>query len=175
MGKPVQPTFGFTKHTDKTRENVIKWTPLYFGKHKGKTLPQVLFTDPDYFFWAFEDGIFKGTLLLEARDIFSKATSIKVPDNENSDFAVLYYVHEPSGKFGLFEVIPHGRQNGEGRGESLRLDVIDMSIPYKWARYDKLGYRSFIRSMKFYVFGSSSFHLTKKRCEEFFSNPENFD
>lgn len=156
----------------------MKWTPLYFGKHKGKTLPQVLFKDPDWFFWAMEDGTFRNkgeTLLSEARDIFNKATNIKIPDNENSDFAILYYVHEPSGKFGLFEVIPHGRQNGEGRGESLRLGVIDMSIPYKWSRYDKSGYISFIRSMKSYLFGSSSVHLTKKRCEEFFSDPNNFD
>ena len=28
------------------------WTQLTNTKHKGKTLPQVIFNDPDYFFWA---------------------------------------------------------------------------------------------------------------------------
>jgi hypothetical protein len=27
------------------------WSKLYFGKHVGKSLPQILFYDPDYFFW----------------------------------------------------------------------------------------------------------------------------
>jgi hypothetical protein len=39
----------------KTRE----WIDLWFEKHKGKTLPQVMFTDPGWFFWARDEEIFK--------------------------------------------------------------------------------------------------------------------
>jgi hypothetical protein len=28
------------------------WSVLDFGKHKGRTLPWVMFHDPDWFFWA---------------------------------------------------------------------------------------------------------------------------
>ncbi len=37
----------------------MPWTELPFGKHKGKTLPQVVFSDPDWFYWAVEKNIFK--------------------------------------------------------------------------------------------------------------------
>jgi len=37
----------------------MKWTELDFGRYRGKTLPQVLFTDPDWFLWAVEEGAFR--------------------------------------------------------------------------------------------------------------------
>ena len=42
-----------------------------FGKHKGKTLPQILCSDPDWFFWAMENNVFrnKGALQSEAKDL----------------------------------------------------------------------------------------------------------
>ncbi len=52
---------------------------LEFGEHKGKSLPQVIFSDPDWFFWAYETRIFKGAQEDEAREIYRKATSIKIP------------------------------------------------------------------------------------------------
>ena len=30
------------------------WTTLNFSRHVGKTLPQILFSDPDWFFWAMD-------------------------------------------------------------------------------------------------------------------------
>ena len=59
----------------------MAWTKLWFSKHKGKTLPQVMFSDPDWFFWAFENGVFgeKGRLEAEAKDVYRKAQSIKIP------------------------------------------------------------------------------------------------
>jgi len=44
----------------------MAWSILPFGKHKGKTLPQIVFTDPDWFFWAMEENVFKGPLKREA-------------------------------------------------------------------------------------------------------------
>ena len=37
----------------------MNWTPLNFGKYEGKTLPQVMFKDPDWFFNGYEKGYFK--------------------------------------------------------------------------------------------------------------------
>ncbi|AHK05179.1 MULTISPECIES: exodeoxyribonuclease X C-terminal domain-containing protein [Rhizobium/Agrobacterium group] len=40
------------------------------GKYKGKTLPQLLLTDPNYFSWAMEqDDFFRSGLAKEAADI----------------------------------------------------------------------------------------------------------
>ena len=62
----------------------MAWTKLWFGKkHKGKTLPQIMFKDPDWFFWAIEKGVFKnkGKLGEEAWEIYQKARKIKIPRN----------------------------------------------------------------------------------------------
>lgn len=40
-------------------ENRHRRSKLSFGKHSEKTLPQVLFRDPDWFFWAWEEGVFE--------------------------------------------------------------------------------------------------------------------
>ena len=44
----------------------MAWTPLNFGQYSGKTLPHILLTDPDYFFWAHGEDVFKGQLASEA-------------------------------------------------------------------------------------------------------------
>jgi hypothetical protein len=36
--------------------------PLKGGKYAGRSLPQILFLDPDYFFWAVEKKVFQGRL-----------------------------------------------------------------------------------------------------------------
>ena len=39
----------------------MKWTVVNFGKFKDKnlTLPQIVLQDPDWFFWAVGEGVFK--------------------------------------------------------------------------------------------------------------------
>ena len=54
------------------------YTPLMFGKFKGKTLPQVVFVDPDYFFWLHGKNILHGRLRQEADEIYGKATAIRL-------------------------------------------------------------------------------------------------
>ena len=56
----------------------MKWTPLNFGKYEGKTLPQVMFEDADWFFDGHEKGYFKNRLPLEAIEIYRRAHSIRV-------------------------------------------------------------------------------------------------
>ena len=54
-----------------------EWIELPFGKHKGKTLPQVMFTDPDWFFYTYGKGYFnaRGNLRIEANEIFKKSNN----------------------------------------------------------------------------------------------------
>ena len=41
--------------------------------------------------------------------------------------------------------------------------------------YDKLGGQLMISGLKSIIFGDPSYKMTEKRCEEFFSNHDNFD
>lgn len=152
------------------------WTELYFGKHKGKTLPQVMFTDPDWFFWAFEEGIFKDkvTLRIEANEIFKKSTSIKIPQHDSEELVAEYGIHPLSHNSVGFELVPVDRRPHEGSTKVFRKSVIDLSIPRKIEGYDKLGYKIFIRDLKIYLFGKKKMKMTKERCEEFYSNDSNF-
>ena len=69
------------------------WSVLKFGKYKGKSLPQVVFTDPDWFFWAYKRSVFrnKGRLEPESDEINKKACSIRIPRPDHKKYVVEYY------------------------------------------------------------------------------------
>ena len=154
---------------------MMVWTILSFGKHKGKSLPQVIFRDPDWFFWGHEQKIFKGGLAAEARDVYKKARSIRIPDSGSEPQIVEYYIHPNTGKFANFHVLPESTPRHEGASPTLRRNVIDLGIPREIAGYDKLGGSLMLADLKYYVFGDSNFRMTKKRCEDFFENQANFE
>jgi hypothetical protein len=154
----------------------MPWTPLWFGKHKGRTIPQILFKDPDWFFWAVEKNIFrdKGTLKKEAAKVKKRACAIKIPGSNKRDLVAEYGIHPSSKNFGDFEIVPRSRPPHVGSTKTFRRDVIDMSIPRKLDAYDKLGYRLFIKSMKFYLFKDDSTRMTRQRSEDFFDDNDKF-
>lgn len=154
----------------------MPWTPLSFSKHKGKTLPQILFVDPDWFFWAIEEGVFEKTPTLkhEASDLYDKARRIRIPDGIEDDPEVEYLIHAPSKKFGTFYIVPADRSLHQGSSPATRKDVIDMSLPRTVAHYDKTGYKLFLRCLKSYIFGKETARVTRQRAERFFDNPSNF-
>jgi hypothetical protein len=154
----------------------MAWTALRFGKHQGRTLPQVVFLDPDYFFWAYEEGVFenKGALRDEAEDVYEKATRIKIPSLGTEELVAEYGVHPGvRGCVGI-DLVPKSRPEHQGSTQTVRKPFIDMSFPRRVAHYDKLGYRQFVRSLKFYLFGDEECRLTKQLCEQFFDAPDNF-
>jgi len=83
-------TNSFEIHTNQS------WSRLRTTKYNGKTLPQVVFDDPDYFFWAFENYVFKGKLLIQAEEIYKKARNIKAPQRREGKQMVLYLTDPPT-------------------------------------------------------------------------------
>lgn len=78
----------------------MNWTTINFGKHKGKTLPKVIFDDPDWFFWAYGNKVLKGALAYEAQVVYRRARSIRVPQKNGQKMLVEYVIDKPTGKFG---------------------------------------------------------------------------
>lgn len=154
----------------------MEWTELWFGKHKGKTLPQIIFIDPDWFFYMMEQKAFqnKGILREEAEEIYNKARNIRISSKDGEDLVAEYAIHPVSGKFCDLEIIPRDKPRHEGSTTVLRKDVIDLSFPVHFAKYDKLGCKLLLGSLKFYIFGNKDYRLTKARCEGFFNNEGNF-
>jgi len=156
----------------------MAWTELWFGKHKGKTLPQLAFADPDYLFWALEEGVFdgKGALEREAEIVGERAQRISLPPSPDGGPRVVeYLIHRPTKKFGLCDVVPADRELHVGSSPAFRGDCFDLSVPRQIARYDKSGCKTMVKSVKSYLFGSSKARMTKKRCEDFFDDEANFD
>ena len=155
----------------------MTWETLTFGKHSGKTLPQILFTDPDWFFWAVESGVFnkRAHLASEAAILNTRARNIKIPPSEHKAPVVEYLIHHPTMKFSHFDIVPSERNLHEGSSPAFRSSVIDMSVPRQVAPYDKLGCKSLIASLKYYLFGSKSARVTKERAEAFFADAANFE
>jgi hypothetical protein len=85
----------------------MSWTAVRNGKYEGKTLPQIIFLDPDHFFWAVEIDIFKNnkTLASEAKKLNYKARNIRIPEGIKAE----YWIHRPTGKFDHMDLIPEDR------------------------------------------------------------------
>ena len=155
----------------------MRWTIIPFGKHKGKTFPQIMFSDPDWVFWAFEEGVFDrqwAFLAREAANIYCKAQYIKIPSRLGENLVVENTGHSSTGTFQDFRIVSKGQANHEGSSLTLYRDVIDLRIPRRFSSYDKLGYECMLRSLKFYLFGNERLRMTKEKCEQFFDDPANF-
>ena len=55
---------------------------------------------------------------------------------------------------------------------SIRLPYLDLRLPRSYKAYDKKGYKKLIRDFRRLYFDGRN--LTKKRCEAFFDNDDNF-
>ena len=151
------------------------WTVLNFGKHAGKTLPQIVFADPDWFFWAQEDGtVFRGAVKLEGDLIDKRARSIRIPNNASGSLVAEYLVHQPTMKFATMQIVPASQPLHQGSSPAFREKVIDLSVARRIASYDKLGGKTLIAETKQVLFGSRSARMTKQKCESFFDTPSNF-
>ena len=153
------------------------WTKLSSGKHVGRTLPQVLLRDPDWFFWAVETRIFDKhpRLAKEAELLNVRARTIKIPKTKYPDSVVEYYIHPPTRKFSHFEIVQRNQELHHGSTPAFRSNTINMSVPHRIAAYDKLGSKNLLSSLKFYLFGSQSARLTRKLAETFFAEDSNFE
>jgi hypothetical protein len=154
----------------------MNWSNVTFGKHKGSTIPQLVFSDPDWFFWACESGAFtgKGSLLQEAKYVYPRACAIQIPEKDGEKRLVEYTTDWPTGKFGTMSTLPESQADGLGAGSIWTGKVIDMRVPRNIAKHDKTGYKNFIFSLKAILFGDPGYKMTKRRCEEFFEDDRNF-
>ena len=152
------------------------WDVVDFGKYrgKGKTLPQIVFEDPDWFFWALGEGAFKGALAVEAQDVGRKAQNIKIPGDDNADLVAEYLIHGPTNKFADLHVVPRSQPLHEGGSPANRSDRIDLSFVRRISRYDKTGGKLLVGCVKHIVFGGTRVRLTRQRCEQFFDDPKTF-
>jgi hypothetical protein len=72
-------------------------------------------------------------------------------------------------------IVPAAQLNYlDHESSTFRLAVIDLGIPRRIKSYDKLGCKNMISSFKFALFGNGSARMSKRRCESFFDDAQNF-
>ena len=113
------------------------WSTLEIGKHAGRSLPQILFSDPDYFFWAVEKKVFPGRLTTEAGELAWKARHIKIPKPDPENWCVEYFF-TPENKFSWYHLIEAGRPLHVGSSITMRSNQIDMSVVRESCCYDSV-------------------------------------
>ena len=149
----------------------MTWTDLPFSRHAGLTLPQVLFKDPGWFFWAHTRPL-HGDVAYEVQALYPKATRIRVPGTEG---LVVEYVLDPrAGGLAVVQLVPEAVGGDVGGSRSFTRPYIDLGIPSQLAHYDKTGGKVVVNFLKVKYFGSTSNKMTRERCAEFFDDARNF-
>ena len=155
------------------------WLDLRFTKYKGRSLPEIIFLDPNWFFWSCEQKIFKANinemLVSQADSLFKKATHIKPPFIGKGRPVVQYFVNQRNGKFAQIKVVSDTIMPSElGVTPIFTKTAIDWSIPRNLNFNDKEGTESIVRRTKILYFGVD-FHMSRARAEEFFDDDRRFD
>ena len=151
----------------------MPWSVVQFGKYAGKTLPEIIVRDLDWFFWMLPK--LYGKLGTEARDLARKARGIKIPKLRRKKSEVEYRYEFDNGsqlgrRFCGFAFVKAGTWHSRW---TTRLPYLDLASPLGCKKYDKRAGRILIRDFSIHYFGEHR-RLTKQRCEEFFSDDENF-
>jgi hypothetical protein len=144
------------------------WTKLNFGKHAGKTLPQVVLSDPNWFFWAVKKGIFAGSLADQAVILANRSTHITIPKPKPNDWEVEYR-RERDGRFLGFSFVDAKKAS---YGCVSRSQYLDLSQARSGSYHDIRDCRRMIRDVRTLYFAGHN--LTKKRCEQFFDKKRHF-
>jgi uncharacterized protein (DUF3820 family) len=151
----------------------MSWSVVPFGKYEGKTLPEIIVRDLDWFFWMAPK--LYGKLGTEARDLARKARAIKIPGRYGKKLEVEYrYELDHGSKLGRrFCGFAFVKVDTYHSRWTSRLPHLDLALPISGKKYDKRAGRILIQDFRLHYFGKHK-RLTKHRCEDFFSNNDNF-
>jgi hypothetical protein len=145
----------------------MSWSVVPFGRYQGKTLPEIIVRDADWFFWIVPK--LYGKLAEEAEELYRKARAIKIPKRKGKKI-LIEYRYDIDNRFCGFEFVKASSWQSR---YSLRLPYLDLTWRLGEKKYNKRGGRIMIQDFRRHYFGKSK-RLTTKRCERFFSNDKNF-
>ena len=144
----------------------MHWSVVPFGKYQGKSFPEIIVCDPDWFFWALPK--LYGKLAEEAQELSRRARAIKIPRRGRRRLEVAYEFDRDR-KFCGFEFVDADSPPSRW---ATRLRYLDLQWSIR-KKYDKRAGRMMLRDFRRHYFGKQK-RLTKERCEEFFNNDANF-
>jgi hypothetical protein len=154
----------------------IAWTPLPGGKYTGKTLPQVLFADPDYFYYLYSpDPRSFSEVRWQADVIAERAKHIAIPPAHGAKQVAEYFLNE--GDHRRFEgvvLMPETQKLPLPVKSKGRKDVFDLSYPRLIAPHDGNAGKRLVEQVKEFVLHDRWLRMNKRLCEQFYDDPSKF-
>jgi hypothetical protein len=117
----------------------MRWATLTFGKHAGKTLPQIILSDADWVFWAVNKGVLKGRLNDQAAKLVERARAIKIPKRNPKRWQVEYSYDDDTGGFCGFQFVKADTPLPYRSPSIRRSPYLDLSCVRRGKAYDKRG------------------------------------
>lgn len=150
------------------------WCILTSGPYEGLTLLQVLFRNPTWFFDAYAAGEFSGDLLTEAHLLYRLARHIRIPGKGRKRLLVEYGMNRRAGRFEYVEIV-RASDSPDPEYRVRRKEVLDLGAALDVGTFNKNGIKRMIQDIKRHLFKDASYRMTRRRCEKFFNNMDNFD
>lgn len=114
-------------------------------------------------------------LAKESRMVHYRALKVRISPGENGEKMVAEFLGHPSdGRFMNCTIVLASSKEHKGSSPTFRSSTLDFGVPFAMKRYDKMGYKMFLKMAKHRLFGDGHYRMTKSRCEEFFDNDDNF-
>jgi hypothetical protein len=110
----------------------MAWSTVPFGKYAGKTLPEIIVRDLDWFFWVVPK--LYGKLAEEAEELARRARAIKIPNSRRKRLEVEYR-YEDGNRFCGFAFVK--ASSVRYSRWATRLPYLDLSWPLRRKKYDK--------------------------------------
>lgn len=150
------------------------WAKVDFGTHKGKTLPEIILQDPDYFIWCIDKAIFNNhpELVDEADSLWRKMRSIKIPNNENNEMVVDYKIDNEKSE--INRIILNGVDTQRDKNTVHRAGYLDLSFAHYYSNEKRNATIKVLPEIFKIVFGEMKIRPSIVEFEEFLLNEDNF-
>jgi hypothetical protein len=144
-----------------------------FGKHDGKTLVEIAFSDPAWLQWAINNKVFQDRggqpFQSEAEEIWLKARNIRIPRECSDGSQAAYYHLGWNHKFSDLRIVADGRFEEHADLKA----ILDLGYVCESGCRDGVGDKLLSKAIKRIVFGENT-RVSHKTLEDFFADPDNF-
>ena len=154
----------------------MQWIELEFGKHSGRSLPQIAFANPGYLLWLQERDVLKTReLRRQLSYVLWRAQHILIPDNVDGNRRVRYYGKDWTEKRTTKVEVVGAEVPSPKSVFSRDVEYFDLLYAVKRDGFDKSGTRLIVAAVKRRVFGDPEVRLTRAWIEDFFNDGSKFE
>lgn len=152
----------------------VDWAKLPDGDHRGKTLPQVVLSDPDFFFSVTTDHPRFSGIQMQALIISARARNIAIPSVGGVKRVALYLMDSRDrNRFSEVILVPETQVLPPGFPRCERRNVLDLSVPRFLAPLDWDPGKKMLPLIRQLFFGGAK-RLARDDVHAFFNDTSKF-